>query len=183
MGCILGLVLVTASVFGGYAVVAGGPMDVLVQPSEFVVIGGAAFGALVGANPIPATVKILKAVPSAFKGSGIDKATYYQLMGLLLTIFTVIRKEGVLGIEKDLADPHHSERFNKFPAISHNHHAMDLLVGSLRLFVDGVVNAFDLDKLMETEIDTHHHEVAKIPTAINRVSDFGWRALKRLASS
>ena len=48
---------------------------------------------------------------------------------------------------------------------------MDLLVGSLRLFVDGVVNAFDLDKLMETEIDTHHHEVAKIPATMTRVSD------------
>jgi chemotaxis protein MotA len=48
---------------------------------------------------------------------------------------------------------------------------MDLLVGSLRLFVDGVVNAFDLDKLMETEIDTHHAEVARIPTALSRASD------------
>lgn len=170
MGCIIGLVLVTAAVFGGFAI-AHGPFEVLVQPSEFIVIGGAAFGALVGSGPIPQTIRVLKTIPTAFKGSGIDKATYYQLMGLLLTIFTVIRKEGVLGIEKDLADPHHSERFGKFPAIAHNHHAMDLLVGSLRLFVDGVVNAFDLDKLMETEIDTHHAEVARIPAAVSRVSD------------
>ena len=92
-------------------------------------------------------------------------------MGLLLSIFNVIRKEGVLGIEKDLADPHNSERFNRYPAISHNHHAMDLLVGSLRLFVDGVVNAFDLDKLMETEIDTHHNEAAVAPALINKASD------------
>jgi len=171
MGTILGLIIVTVSVFGGYAIVAGGPMAVLVQPSEYIVIGGAAFGALVGSGPISQTFKVLKAIPSAFKSSGVDKVTYYQLMGLLLTIFTVIRKEGVLGIEKDLSDPHSSERFNKYPAIAHNHHAMDLIVGSLRLFVDGVVNAFDLDKLMETEIDTHHHEVVKIPALIQKVSD------------
>ncbi len=150
---------------------ADGPFHVLVQPSEYVVICGAALGAMIGSVPIPVFVRVLKSVPQTFKGSGIDKATYFQLMGLLLTIFTVIRKEGVLGIEKDLADPHHSERFNKFPAISHNHHAMDLLVGSLRLFVDGVVNAFDLDKLMETEIETHHHEVAIVPTLITKIGD------------
>jgi chemotaxis protein MotA len=167
---IVGIIVVTAAVFGGFAM-AHGPFEVLVQPSEFVVICGAALGAMIGSVPIPVFLKVIKAVPATFKGSGIDKATYYQLMGLLLTIFTVIRKEGVLGVEKDLADPHSSERFNKFPAIAHNHHAMDLLVGSLRLFVDGVVNAFDLDKLMETEIDTHHNEMTIVPTLITKIGD------------
>lgn len=170
MNSIVGFVVVTAAVFGGYAM-AHGPFEVLIQPSEYVVIGGAALGAMIGSVPIPVFIRVLKTIPTAFKGSGIDKATYYQLMGLLLTIFTVIRKEGVLGVEKDLSDPHHSERFNRFPKIAHNHHAMDLLVGSLRLFVDGVVNAFDLDKLMETEIDTHHHEVAIGPALITKVGD------------
>lgn len=170
MGTILGLIIVTASVLGGYAI-AHGPFAVLYQPSEYIVIGGAALGALIGSGPFSQTKKVVKTFPIAFKGSGIDKKTYLDLMGLLLTIFNVIRKEGVLGIEKDLSDPHHSERFNKFPLIAKNHHAMDLIVGSLRLFVDGVVNAFDLDKLMETEIDTHHAEVARIPAAMSRVSD------------
>lgn len=170
MNLILGIIVVTAGVFGGFAM-ANGPFAVLLQPSEYVVILGAGIGALIGYAPLSITKKILKAIPQAFKGSGVTKVTYYQLMGLLLTIFNVIRKEGVLGIEKDLADPHNSERFNKYPAIAHNHHAMELLVGSLRLFVDGVVNAFDLDKLMETEIDTHHHEVALLPQLINKMAD------------
>lgn len=170
MNSIVGFIVVSAAVFGGFAM-AHGPFEVLVQPSEYVVICGAALGAMIGSVPIPVFIRVCKSVPKTFKGSGIDKATYYQLMGLLLTIFTVIRKEGVLGVEKDLADPHHSDRFNKFPAIAHNHHAMDLLVGSLRLFVDGVVNAFDLDKLMETEIDTHHGEEAIVPTLMTKIGD------------
>ena len=170
MNSIVGFIVVTAAVFGGFAM-AHGPFEVLVQPSEYVVICGAALGAMIGSVPIPVFMRVIKSVPKVVKGSGVDKATYYQLMGLLLTIFTVIRKEGVLGVEKDLADPHHSERFNRFPAIAHNHHAMDLLVGSLRLFVDGVVNAFDLDKLMETEIDTHHAEVAIVPSLITKIGD------------
>ncbi len=170
MNTIISFVVVTAAVLGGFAM-AHGPFETLIQPSEFVVIFGAMLGALIGYAPLPVFFRVLKTVPTVFKGSGVTKETYYQLLGLLLTIFNVIRKEGVLGIEKDLSNPHESERFNRYPAISHNHHAMDLLVGSLRLFVDGVVNAFDLDKLMETEIDTHHHEVALVPTLLNKVAD------------
>jgi len=170
MSTIISFIVVTASVLGGFAMV-NGPFATLVQPAEYVVILGAMTGALIGYGPLPVFFRVLKSVTQVFKGSGINKQTYFQLMGLLLTIFNVIRKEGVLGIEKDLANPHESERFNRFPAIAHNHHAMDLLVGSLRLFVDGVVNAFDLDKLMETEIDTHHHEVALMPQLVNKISD------------
>jgi chemotaxis protein MotA len=170
MNAIISIVVVSVSVFGGFAM-AKGPFSVLVQPSEFLVVGGAALGALIGYAPLPVFFKIGKAIPKVFKGSGIDKNTYTELMGLLLTIFNVIRKEGVLGIEKDLSEPHTSERFNKFPAIAHNHHAMDLLVGSLRLFVDGVVNAFDLDKLMETEIETHHKEMSVVPSLLNKAAD------------
>lgn len=170
MNAILSILVVSASVFGGFAM-AKGHFEVLVQPSEYVVICGAMLGALIGYAPLPTFFRTLKTVPTVFKGSGINKQTYMDLMGLLMNVFNVIRKEGVLGIEKDLENPHDSERFNRYPAIAHNHHAMDLLVGALRLFVDGVVNAFDLDKLMETEIETHHSEVAVPATLINKVSD------------
>ncbi|MBP9837544.1 MAG: flagellar motor stator protein MotA [Proteobacteria bacterium] len=170
MNVIVGFIIVTIGVFGGFGM-AHGPFEVLVQPSEFVVIFGAALGAMLGSVPVPTFVKVIKSIPLALKGSKLDKNTYLQLMGMLFSVFTVIRKEGVLGIEKDLADPHHSERFNKFPLIAKNHHAMDLFVGSLRLFVDGVVNAFDLDKLMEVEIDTHHKEVEIVPTLLLKVAD------------
>lgn len=171
MSTILGWIIVTVGVFGGYLGVAHGPFHVLWQPAEYIVIGGAALGALVGSAPLPMFGAVLKEIPRALKGSGITKETYLQLMGLLFSIFNVIRKEGVLGIEGDLNNPHESERFKKYPKILHNHHAMDLLIGSLRLFVDGVVNAFDLDKLMETEIDTHAHEAARIPTLVTKMSD------------
>ncbi|MCC6221450.1 MAG: flagellar motor stator protein MotA [Deltaproteobacteria bacterium] len=170
MSAILSIIVVSASVFGGFAM-AKGHFGILVQPSEYVVICGAMLGALIGYAPITTFTKILKSIPIVFKGSGVTKNTFLQLLGLLITIFNVIRKEGVLGIEKDLSDPHTSERFKKYPAILHDHHAMDLLVGSLRLFVDGVVNAFDLDKLMETEIETHHSESAEITTLLNKVAD------------
>ncbi len=173
MNLIISFIVVTVCVFGGFAIASGGfgNFHVLLQPAEFIIIFGAAFGALIGYAPLSVFKRVMKAVPISVKGSGITKETYIQLMGLLLSIFNTVRKEGVLGLEKDLNEPHNSARFTQFPLVAKNHHAMELLVGSLRLFVDGVINAFDLDKLMETEIDTHHHEASVPSTLIARAAD------------
>jgi chemotaxis protein MotA len=82
-----------------------------------------------------------------------------------------MRKEGVLGIEGDLSNPHESVRFNKYPRASHDHHLMETFTGALRLFVDGVVNAFDLERLLDTEIETHHEEELIYPGAVKNTAD------------
>jgi chemotaxis protein MotA len=135
------------------------------QPAEFVVIGGAAFFSMIAAQPGSVLKMIMPALKKAFSGSGVDKAMYRDLLGLMASIFDTMRREGVLGIEGDLSNPHESARFNKYPRASHDHHLMETLTGALRLFVDGVVNAFDLERLLDTEIETHHEE-AMIPGAV-----------------
>ncbi|NLF24119.1 MAG: flagellar motor stator protein MotA, partial [Deltaproteobacteria bacterium] len=107
----------------------------------------------------------------AVKGSGISKKTYEDLLGLMATIFDTMRKEGVLGIEADLSDPKSSARFQKYPNASHDHHLMETFTGALRLFVDGVVNAFDLERLLDTEIETHHEEAGIYPATIRGLAD------------
>jgi chemotaxis protein MotA len=94
-----------------------------------------------------------------------------DILGLMASIFDTMRKEGVLGIEADLADPHKSPRFNKYPKALHDHHLMETFTGALRLFVDGVVNAFDLERLLDTEIETHHEEALIPPTAVTKLAD------------
>lgn len=170
MNSLMSFVIVSLSVVLGFAW-ANGPFSVLFQPHELIIILGTALGALIGYAPLHMFGKILKSIPRAFRGSGVTKNTYLDLMGLLLTVFNTIRREGVLGIEDDLADPAHSERFKKYPLIAKNPEAMDLLVGSLRLFIDGVVNAFDLDKLMETEIEAREKESSHVPLLLGRCAD------------
>lgn len=170
MGVIFGLIGVTASVIGGF-VMAGGPLPVLIQPNEFIVIGGAALFSTVAANPGPIMKALIPKLLETIKGSGVDKAMYADLLGLMASIFDTMRKEGVLGIEADLSNPHESARFNKYPKASHDHHVMDTLTGALRLFVDGVVNAFDLERLMDTEIETHHEEALIFPGLTNKMAD------------
>ncbi|MCO6429653.1 MAG: flagellar motor stator protein MotA [Deltaproteobacteria bacterium] len=170
MGIIVGVFGVTACVIIGF-VGPGGPLPILFQPFELIVIAGSAIFTIVSGNPGSVVKGLGGALKGALKGSGINKATYSDLLGLMASIFDTMRREGVLGIEGDLSNPHDSPRFNKFPRVSHNHHLMETLTGALRLFVDGVVNAFDLERLLDTEIETHHEEALIYPGVVNKVSD------------
>jgi chemotaxis protein MotA len=149
----------------------GGPVLILLQPFEFIVIGGCGICSLLVSQPAWVIKGIVPSLVGCIKGSGIDKSTYADMLGLMASIFDTMRKEGVLGIEGDLNNPHESPRFNKYPKASHNHHLMETFTGALRLFVDGVVNAFDLERLMDTELETHHEEALIIPGAFNKMSD------------
>lgn len=170
MGVIVGMVGVTACVIIGF-IGPGGPLPVLFQPFELLVIGGSAIFTIFSSNPGNVIKGLIPALIGALKGSGISKATYSDLLGLMASIFDTMRREGVLGIEGDLSNPHDSARFNKYPRASHNHHLMETFTGALRLFVDGVVNAFDLERLLDTEIETHHEEVLIYPGVVNKIAD------------
>lgn len=170
MGVIVGLIGVTLCVVIGF-VGPGGPLPILFQPFELLVIGGSACFTVVTGNPGGVVKGVIPGIIGAMKGSGITKDTYKDLLGLMASIFDTMRREGVLGIEADLANPHDSARFNKYPKASHDHHLMETFTGALRLFVDGVVNAFDLERLLDTEIDTHHEEAALLPTAVTKLAD------------
>lgn len=170
MGVILGFIGVTACVLIGF-IGPGGPVEVLFQPFELIVIGGGSLCTILTSTPMPLIKQLIPAVLQVLKGSGVNKAKYVDLLGLMASIFDTMRKEGVLGIEGDLSNPHDSPRFNKFPLAAHDHHLMETFTGALRLFVDGVVNAFDLERLLDTEIETHHEEALIFPQTIARVGD------------
>ncbi len=167
---IIGLIGVIASVLGGF-IMEGGQLFALNQPAEFVVLGGAGLFSLLAANTGPIVKDVIKGALGAPKGSRISKATYTDLLGLMASVFDVMRREGVLGIENDLASPHESARFKRYPKAAGDHHIMETFCGALRLFVDGVVNAFDLERLLDTEIETHHEEAMLSPGAVKVMAD------------
>ncbi len=170
MAVIVGILGVTACVLIGF-IGPGGPLPVLFQPFELIVIGGSGvFGVVIG-NPGYTLKALIPSMLGAIKGSGISKATYLDLLGLMASIFDTMRREGVLGIEGDLSNPHESARFKKYPKASNDHHLMETFTGALRLFVDGVVNAFDLERLLDTEIETHHEEALICPGVVAKLAD------------
>jgi chemotaxis protein MotA len=156
---IVGYIVVCGSVFGGF-VLAGGHMAVLFQPIELLMIGGAAVGAALVGNTPKSLKASLKALPSVLKGSPYTKAMYMELMTMLFDVLTKIRKEGLMSIEGDIEKPEESPLFSKYPLVVSDHHLMEFLSDYLRLMVSGNMDAFQIENLMDNELETHHHEGA-----------------------
>jgi chemotaxis protein MotA len=154
---IIGYIVVMLSVFGGFAM-AGGHLGALFQPIELLMIGGAAGGAFLVGNNNKAIKATLKALPSVFKGSTYTKALYMELMSLLFEILTKSRKEGLMSIEGDIEEPESSPIFSKYPGVLADHHLIEFMTDYLRLMVSGNMDAFQIENLMDNEIETHHHE-------------------------
>ena len=157
MFVIIGYIVVVLSVFGGFAM-EGGHLASLLQPVELLMIGGAAGGSFLVGNNMKAIKATLKALPSLLKGSRYTKALYMELMAMLFEILTKARKEGLMSIEGDIEEPEASPIFSKYPGVIGDHHLIEFMTDYLRLMVSGNMDAFQIENLMDNEIETHHHE-------------------------
>lgn len=169
MFVIVGYIFMSACIFGSFSL--HGKLIALWQPLEIVIILGAGIGAMIvgyGGNPLKAT---LKALPTLFKGTAYSKAFYMDLFALQYELLQKIRKEGLMSIEGDVEEPHASPLFSKYPKVAHDHHVVEFITDYLRLMVGGNLNAFEIENLMDVEIETHHHE-SEIPAqAIAKLTD------------
>ncbi|RXZ42768.1 flagellar motor stator protein MotA [Crenobacter cavernae] len=166
----IGYLIILAAVLGGFAM-AGGHLASLFQPVEILMIGGAAVGAFVVANggtPLKATLKVL---PTVFKGSKYNKAIYLELFALLFELLSKVRKEGLMSIEADVEEPANSPIFAKYPTLLADHHVVEFITDYLRLMVGGNLNAFEIENLMDVEIETHHHEGEVPVTAVKGLAE------------
>ncbi|WP_312436700.1 flagellar motor stator protein MotA [Janthinobacterium sp.] len=167
---IIGYIIVCASVFGGFAM-AGGHLAALFQPLELLMIGGAAAGAFLVGNNGKAIKATIAALPTLFKGSRYTKDLYMELMSLLFEVLSKVRKEGLMSIESDIDSPQDSPLFSKYPAVLADHHIVEFMTDYLRLMVSGNMDAFQIENLMDNEIETHHHEGAVPAHVIAKVGD------------
>jgi chemotaxis protein MotA len=167
---ILGSIIVIASVLGGFAA-SGGHLIALWQPFELVIILGAAGGGFVIANPMSVVLKSLKSIPALFTGAKYKKAHYMDALGFMYELFNKARKEGLMGIEADIEEPESSALFQKYPLILGNHHATEFISDYMRLVVSGNMNPFELENLMDIELETHHHTAEEVSHAVQQVAD------------
>jgi len=167
---ILGYIIVVGSVFGGF-VLAGGHLAAMMQPLELLMIGGAAVGAFVVGSSGKSLKATLAALPGCLKGSKYTKAMYMELMSLLYEILGKVRKEGLMSIERDIENPAESALFTKYPKVAADHHLIEFMTDYLRLMVSGNMNAFEIENLMDHEIETHHHEAEAPGHIVQKVAD------------
>ncbi len=170
MSAIIGILLVLGCVAGGF-VLSNGNLVALWHPNEILIIGGAAFGAFVISNPGSVIKASFSESMGILKGSKYSKKKYLELLSLMFDVFATVRKDGMMAIEEHIDEPESSALFSKYPGILKNHHAIEFICDYFRIIVGGNMNPFEIENLMDIELETHHHEAEKPATAITRVSD------------
>src|SRR5579863_589872 len=170
MFSIIGIVIVFGAVLAGF-MMEKGPVAVLMQPSEFVIIGGAAIGTMLAANPMHVLKKIASGLVDVLGGSKYSKSRYIDSLRMMFNLFNKARKEGLVGIETDIEDPEKSPLFSKYPAFLKNHHVRDFVCDTMRMAITGGASPFDVDQMMELDMEVHHTGATNPAAALTTVAD------------
>ncbi len=170
MFVIIGLVVVFGSVIGGY-LMHHGHLAVLIQPNEFLILGGAAIGTLIIANPPSVLKACLAQTLGLLKPNPYGATAYAELLQVLYEIFQKARKDGLVGLESHIENPESSDIFQKYPSFTNNHHAVSLLCDTLKVLLTGTVEDHNLADILDVDLEKHHHEAMLVPHAITTVGD------------
>lgn len=169
MGIVGGLIVMFC-VFGGF-LAAGGHLHVVWQPFEVIIIGGAALGGFVTANPIPRIKLTIKLAIHALFSKPPSKAEYLELLQMLFQLFQIFRKDGPQAVEKHIEEPESSEIFKAFPSFLKNHHALDFLCDTMKITLSADLTQYDVDDLLDQDIKVAHEEEHGAQHAVAAVGD------------
>jgi chemotaxis protein MotA len=170
MLAIIGIFLVFAAIISGF-LMEKGHLTVLAQPAELLIIVGAAAGTLLVANPIRIVKAVAGGLAASLKGSPFTKARYLSALKMLYQFLNKVRKEGLLAVEMDVEKPAESTIFKNYPEFLNDHHARDFVCDTLRTAITGGVEPFDMDQMMELDMEVHHHEDVQPVDALTTVAD------------
>ena len=167
---LVGFIIVTLSVVGGY-IGSHGKLEVLWQPFEFVIIGGAALGAFLVGTPTKTAKDTLTGVVGVFKGPRYKAQDYLDALSLLYELLNRARREGFMALESHIENPMESSIFANYPNIQSDHHLLDFMTDCLRLMIGSSIEPHELEPLLELELEKHHHEALAPSHALNKISD------------
>lgn len=170
MYAIIGMVIVLAAVGGGYKMEHGN-FHVLFQPAEIVIIFGAAIGGLVIASPPKVLSSVFRSVGRIFSAKSHTKSEYLEVLALLNGIFSKMRKEGLIAVESDIEKPEESPLFSQYKSIMSSHHALNFICDNLKVIISTNITPFELENVMELEMETHHKEALTPANSVSNVAD------------
>lgn len=170
MFIIIGIIVVLGAVVGGY-LMEHGNLKVLLQPAELLIIGGAGLGTLLVANPFHILKKMLGGVLAALKGSPYTRERYLDSLKMCYEMLNKARKEGLLALETDIEEPDKSQLFAKYPNFLKDHHTRDFVCDTLRMVITGGIDPFDLDQMMEGDMEVSHTEASQPVVALGTMAD------------
>lgn len=170
MFVIIGILVVLGAVIGGY-MMEHGHLAVLLQPAELVIIGGAAIGTVLVANPLHILKKIVSGVLGTLKSSPFTRQRYLDTLKMCYEVLNKARKEGLLALEADVETPDKSQVFTKYPWFLRDHHTRDFVCDTLRMAITGGVDPFDLDQMIEIDMEVAHQEASQPVAALSTMAD------------
>jgi chemotaxis protein MotA len=169
MFAVIGIVVVFGCIVAGY-LMEHGNLRVLMQPAELVIIGGAAAGTVLIANPLHVVKKIAGGLGGAFGSSRFGKQTYVDALKMMYDLLNKARRDGLMALESDVEDPEKSPVFSKNPAFVKDHHVRDFVCDSLRMAITGM-DTVELDQMLDLDLEVHHHDATQPTAALTSVAD------------
>jgi chemotaxis protein MotA len=170
MFAIIGIVVVFGSIISGF-LMEKGHILVLVQPAELLIIAGSATGTLLVANPTHVIKAIVAGLMGVLKGSPFGKERYLSTLKMMYQFLNKVRKEGLLSVEMDVEKPEESLIFKDYPDFLADHHARDFVCDTLRMAITGGVDPFDMDQMMELDMEVNHHGATLPVSSLSTVAD------------
>jgi chemotaxis protein MotA len=167
---IIGIAIVVIGVLGGF-MLHGGPLLVLLQWNEFLIIGGAAVGSLLVGTPLPLLKQLVGSAASVLKGNRFTKQEYLNLLKTLFELFNNAKRDGLISIESHINEPAKSAIFSKNPFLMHHRHALSYLCDTMKLLLGGGVPAHDVEALLEADHDSQNAEGAVGPGIVQKLGD------------
>lgn len=168
---IVGIVVVVSMVFGGY-LLAGGKMTIIVKalPFELMMIGGAAAGAFLIANSGATAKHALKDLGKVFKGAKWKPDDYRDLLCLLFELIRLARQNPV-ALEEHIEDPDGSSIFSRYPKISADREAVDMICDTLRSASMNYNDPHQVEDVLEKRLEANLHHAKHSSHALQVVAD------------
>lgn len=171
MFAIIGIIVVFGAVLAGF-LMEHGHVTVLLQFPELLIIGGAGAGTLLVANPLRILKKIGAGALGVFTGkSRFGRDRYLATLKMMYELLQKARRGGMLTIENDVEQPEQSPVFQSVPTFLSDHHARDFVCDTLRMVITGGVEAFDMDQMMDLDMEVQHQGTEEPVTALATMAD------------
>lgn len=174
MIAIIGIIVLIAMVFGGFAIAGGNLMPVMAAlPHEMMIIGGAAIGSLLIGNSIKELKALGGGLAKVFKGPRYHKQDYLDCILLLGKLMKLLRSEGPVALEPHIENPKESNIFSDYPKLLADQTLVHLICDTLRLVVvsSGTLDPHAVEEVMDNSIKTHHHHSLKPAEGLQGLAD------------
>lgn len=150
------LIALSSALFG--FIWLGGHLGQLWVPQEYLVIFGAALGALVAGNKFRNLKKLVWALGAVVTSKGRTKHVNLALLCLMFELLQKMKRDGTLSLEADIDSPQNSPIFSKYPLVLKNARLLEFITDYFRMMLDGSVTLIQLETVMSQEIEVMHHE-------------------------